>query len=256
MGDLKVFCRILFIGFVLGILAGCYVPPSKVPDTPMPDPSVAFGNLNLDSLIVCNKNESELSLAKFSVDSTLVFEDRIENMDIESTYCDGKVTTSHGATRSFSKLVEVEPDTDYGEAVNFIKVENQRTCATHALDYVNEPIDKKEETVASSQPSTTENSITPFVKKNGRAKFRIDDIEVKLFSFLLNVKDGFNPVTIHYYGKCLKYKDGIGEGEKLNFAMNCLEAEELGRKEILIQLKIDRPEVPGLYQRNTCTKTN
>jgi hypothetical protein len=272
MRKAKILGRVMSLAFVLGNTGGCYyallkTPDSSPPKTSIPDTFLGDLKFQLPDMFVCNKSDAELSLANFAPDATLVFEDRIESMDIESTDCQGKATSRHGATRDFKKLVEIAPDADYAGSVNFIKVDNQRTCSTHGLDVTKEQkhegeeqktekqeTEKPEDDHQSSQPSTPVTPEMIFLNSDGKVKFRIDDGDFKFYSFLLNVKDGANPVTIHYYGKCLKYREGIDEGERLNFAMNCLEAEDLGHKKILIQLNVDRPEVPGVLKRDSCYK--
>lgn len=84
----------------------------------------------------------------------------------------------------------------------------------------------------------------------------LSDIDFKIPDFFLNVKDNSNVIVLYYYGKCLKYKkEKTDTPSKVNTgdAKKCLEAVELGSKQFLLSIQIERPEVSGKYQQDICT---
>ncbi len=233
-------------------LIGCGVP--KSPDMNIPDVKIDPKTEELIAMLsTCNKTDSELPLSQFDVHSAMIIQDKIESMDIESTDCDGKVTKSHGPVKEFGQSILVEPDSELTDSVNFIQVDNLRTCSIQKIDAVDEnTLEPKDIELLDGTKLKVPGVFGSGVGFNGQSKILLSDSSLKISALYLNAKDGNNVITITYFGKCLKYKDKKDTSMKDSF--NCEKAEELGKKQILMKLQIDRPEVAGILKKNTCTK--
>lgn len=242
---------ILFYG-VLSLMIGCYPPRS---------PDVVRADYKLDptteellnSIKTCNKSDSELSLTQLDPKSAIVVNDIIENKDIVNIDCDKKETpVGRGPTERLSQIITVEAAPDLKEKVNYVIIENPRTCSIQnvgAIDDMN--LEEKEIPLEGGNPLTLPRPTETTLGFSGKLKVLLSDSEIRLSSLYLNVRDNNNILSIKYYGKCLKYKEKIDE--KLGDSYNCVEAELLAQKEFLLLVKVDRPYKEEPHFINTCT---
>lgn len=231
------------------------MPDFKAEPSPNPIPgsiSMPDFNVAMSKLLACDKKDADLPLSKFNNDSTVVLEDEIETQDIQSTDCDGKVDLRHGPVKSFERFITFRPDSNLAGAINFIQIENLRTCASRLL---NASEDQELEPEELENSDGTKVKIPVWGSKvgiSGRTDIHLSDLAVSLSgNWPVNVRDGNNIVLVHYFGKCLKYNAKKIEGGD---AENCEVAEELGVKQVLIKLNIKRPEVGGVLKIDTCSK--
>ena len=106
------------------LCAGCLEGPKvKVPE-------ITF-NPNVGRLFsTCNKKDSEMSFTQEAQKNRITIEDKIESQDIHTVDCNDRVTNKrHGPIRELSKIVTVSPPENLKGQVNYVQVENVRTCA-------------------------------------------------------------------------------------------------------------------------------
>lgn len=243
---MRIFFILVCAFSTLSALTGCggskvNVPKYQAPK--MPDFS------KLRELTTCSKKESEQTFSSEALANRVVIEDQIETKDIEYIDCDGKVTRrTHGPIGSVTKVLDLAPPQGLSEEINFVEIENQRTCVVIRADVVpdSELLDEIE------LPDGKKLKIgTPFTKvgRSGAIKLSITDTNLKLFN-QLNVTDGANAVQVRYLGKCIEYRND--RDEKLGESRNCARADLISTLNLVIDLKISRPEVSGVHRVNQC----
>ncbi len=191
----------------------------------------------LEMFKTCNKKDAELPpVSNETLAKKIVVEDTIETMDIETVDCNGKVISkTHGPSQDLRQFIMVEPPANMSESVNYVSVENFRSCAVHTFDV------QKELGKYSS------------VLHNGRMIVELSDSPTKFNSYL-NLKEGNNVLSFRYFGKCLTPKE-----KKFPFAseesfLNCEQGKEIASQDLLLELKINRPDVGGKKQITKCEK--
>ena len=228
--------------------------PVKTELKPMPKFEIDPGTLEfMKKMFVCNKTDSEMALANFNNESTVAVEGTETLQEVETTDCDGKVTKSISLVERFKQSIDISPDTELTQQLNFMSVENVRTCATIKISAVEQAKfeDLKNEKLLPG--------LTPFGKDSsasivGDAQIVLFDSPIKREQTDLNVSNGNNVLKIRYFGKCLKYAEKIDD--KKTDSKNCLEAEVLAEKQILLKVSITRKVSPlPALKVNSC-KTN
>lgn len=246
--------RIISWTLAVSCFTACGVPKSpstKIPDFKL-DPKISdlFDSLKN----TCDKKDSELPLHQLDPKETLVVKGKVESMDIVNVDCDGKRTSDgHGPVRYFMQFLTVEAPVGLKEKVNFVQIENLRTCSEQRIDakedkFLEEQVIPVPDQEAIHIPGPTFTALGV----SGKLKVYLSDSPVKFSPFYLNVHDKNNVINITYYGKCLKYKEVVNE--KLGDADNCVEAEVLAQTQFLVSVQVDRPEVSGVHINNTCRK--
>lgn len=236
--------------------------PAKDLNTPQ-TPTVDFSEIDalMASLKACDKKDSEQPLDQFDSKAASVVSDKIDSMDIQEIDCDKKVkSTHHGPVRNLSQKITIEAPADLKGPVNYVVVENLRTCSTQNLNAVEDAklSPNEDQTQNKSEDSATSHIATSMVGQSGVVQLMISDMEFKISEIFLNVKDNSNVIVVHYYGKCLKYKKEKADGDdssssaRAGDAEKCLEAEELGTKQVLLSVQVERPEVAGTFQQDVC----
>lgn len=256
MNNLKI---ILTSTLLLSVLSGCSVSKTeylKKFDTntnmdPKFDPKL---DEILSFLQVCNKSDAELGLPPLTSAEIITVKDKIENQDIVTVDCEGKQTgKSHGPIREFSQFLDLAAPEEVKTPVNYVVIENSRTCSVQYIDAGDEGL-LTEQTIKgpNQEPIKIPGPTVTTLGFSGKLKILLSDSTLKIEPLFLNVHDNNNVITIKYYGKCLKYKEKLKDN--LGDSINCAEGELLGKKEFLLSVLIDRPEVEGTYFSKTCTK--
>lgn len=250
--------RFVFLIITAQLLFSCVplVPTTVGADfKPMPVFEPDPETLNILNMFVCNTPDAKMALADFNEASTIAVEGSETLRHVETTDCDGKVEKSTRRVELFDQSIVVNPNKELAQKLNFLTVENVRTCSTLKVEALNED----EFETLKTQNKTT---VKPFPKSSsasvaGDAVIMLLDSPIKadhLNIKKLNVDDGNNIVKIRYFGKCLKYAEKIDDTKK--DSENCLEAELVDEKQILLQVKITRKISPlPALKVNSC-KTN
>lgn len=240
------------------VIVGCdvvKVPDLKTPEFKAPEVKLdAQTEKLLSELYVCDKKDSELGLDKMDLKEALIVKDTIESKKAVYVDCAGKRTSAGIASvRKLNQLITVEAPVELKEKVNFVKIDNARTCATQKIDAKDDAfLSEQTIEVAGQEPVKRPGPTFSTVGFSGKMKIRLSDTDAKISSIYLNVHDKNNLLKISYYGKCLKYK--ADANEKLGDAYNCLEADLLGEAQLLVSVQVERPEVAGTIEKSTCTK--
>lgn len=197
------------------------------------------------NLFGCNKPETDQVVSDEARANTFLVEDKIESQDIEYLSCSGTVETkTHGPVRSMFKMLELPAPENIKGSLSFIEVENARACSKSKVNVVPDAALGTSFTL----PDGTKLELdTPFSRVGESGKIYLALTDSNLFSGLrTTLLDGLNALTIKYYGRCLKYKSTESASTE------CEEAELIGQKEILVDLKVDRPEIEGVKRVDIC----
>jgi len=242
----------LEIWLVFIFLSSCNVP--KTPDFKTPDykiPEVKVPGLSgyddiLKTLFTCNKSDQELNLDSPRNEADIIVQDTIENKEIIEVNCDQvKTSTGIGPVRYFDQVIDLQPPADLSEVINYVVIENPRTCSEQRLNTVKLNSDKNDPIIMSQLNQS-------FLSETGVVKIAVSDFNIKLSQMFLNVKDGKNVISVKYYGKCNQYSDikNVKSGD----AYNCLYANLLATKSFLLTVEINRPTVDGSQEKSICYK--
>lgn len=236
--------------FAVGLLTSCGVKTDyKAPDVKMPDiPDVKT------MFTTCDKKDSEQpTVSSEALNNKIVVQDEIESKDLEYLDCDGKITkTGHGPERELNKFAVIDAPTDLPEAVSYVSIENFRTCAVHKFDAQDSDIGGTKIDLPDGKTMTTP-MVSSASNRAGKIAVQLSDSTTKL-NINLNVHDGLNILKVKYFGKCKKQK-----AEKFPFAkddsfMNCEVDNEIGSKDVVLDVQVQRPEVSGKKQIKVCDK--
>ncbi len=230
-------------------------PKSVKPELkPMPSFEIDPGTLDfMKKMFVCDKADSEMALADFNDESSAAVEGTETLREVETTDCDGKVEKSISLVEHFKQSIDISPDKDLSQQLNFMSVENVRTCATIKISAVEKAKFEvlKDEKLLPDSTSFGKDSIASIV---GDAQIVLFDSPIKMEYTDLNVSNGNNVLKIRYFGKCLKYAEKIDDTK--TDSKNCLEAEVLAEKQIFLKVSITRKVSPlPALKVNSC-KTN
>ena len=244
----KFFAGIIAVAF----FAGCDVKVS--PDIKVKTPNV---KINFDDILsemrACNKPDSELSLDKVNSQDTITIIDKIDSMDIESIDCKGNKTKSHGPVRQYNQLHYVEAPASLTGKVSYVIVENQRTCTTQLLKAGDDALlGEQIIEVPDLEPIKVSGPATPKAGTSGRLALFLADMDLKMPSLYMSVRDGNNVLKISYYGECLKKKPVVDTAK--SESANCLEPQLLLETYVKVDVQIERQSVPGTRTKDVCYK--
>ncbi len=194
---------------------------------------------------VCSKKESEQEFTDEAKANVHNIEQEIETKNLEYIDCDGKVTArDYGPVDNLRKLIPVAAPVGMSATLNFVEIENARTCSVSRVDA------GEGEGKEYNGDSFLE-SIFTRAWRSGAIKLWVTDSEYKFFE-QTNLADGANVVHIRYFGKCIEYRHD--RNEKMGESFNCLKAEVLASRAMTIHLKIKRPRVDGVHRIDRCYK--
>lgn len=233
------------------LFSACGKTDYKAPDIKMPE-MPDFRTL----MLTCDKKESEQpALSSEILQRKIIVEDQIESKDLEYIGCDGKVLkTTHGPDHDLFKVVTIEAPENLPEKVQYVSVENFATCAVHKFDAKDANV-KGDQIILPDGKTFTIPTISSTAERSGKMAIQISDTTMKL-GFNLNVHDGGNVLKIRYFGKCAKLRtqaDKIGKASDDSY-LNCEQDNEIGSKDIFLEVKVNRPEVAGKKQIIDCEK--
>ncbi|MGZ6480490.1 MAG: hypothetical protein ACXWQE_14365 [Bdellovibrionales bacterium] len=226
-----IFKGLLIFGTLLG--AGCG-PRVNVPD-------IKFEVPQIDIESTCNKKDSELPLTEENRKTLTVIQDAIEIKDVEVVDCKGVVISKyHGDARRLDKDLKVEPPANLSDKVNYVEITNVRTCVKKV------PFEAKSGDLPSEGHRTSANQKGDLTINFSNSTSWIAGISTGS----INVREGLNVIQIIYNGKCLKRKSNNTEYSDM---YECEKAVQLAKKEIVIEVKIQRTEAPGTAQIKNCS---
>jgi hypothetical protein len=228
---------------MIAILSGCKDPtPSyKAPEIKRQEVKIPSGTdfkLPIE-FMVCDKVEANVSkeLTKHPL-NTRGFTDL---QDMEGTDCDGKKTTTPKMPlNNFNANLTIDPPAGIKSNVNFAIVENTRTCSSRRVTFKAGEVNPLGTPVWADRPY--------FMDEHGRITLGMIDSPF-LLRVGLNVANGQNILNITYYGRCL---DAVKAAATT--AGECEKGEELARKSVLVNAEIEKREIDGVYQIDSCTK--
>lgn len=222
------------------LFSACHpIPEFKTPDIPSPQIS-----LDQNTFMACNRKETEQPAVSSEVlQRKIVVEDEIATKDLEYIGCEGEVTsTGHGPERNLSKLITVKEPTDFSEPVQYVSVENFRTCAVFTFDAKD-----KDHRRSKDFPWLS------YASRSGLAQIQLSDSEAKV-NFYLNVRDGLNVLKIRYFGRCEKVRSPLAPDTEKDSFINCEKGKEIGSQDVVLSVNVHRPEVSGKKQLKFCEK--
>lgn len=256
--------QFIYVLVIATVLTACGVKSPekvKISEYKVPDIKINSNVLNiLSDLTVCNKSDSELSLEQFDSHNTITIQDEIETQEIVDVDCENIQTPKgKGPIKSLSQEIELDAPVELRENVNFAVIENVRTCSTQRVGAGDDKLLDSQDIEV--QVPGQEAFKLPVPKRtllgfSGKLKILLSDSSVKLETLYLNVLDNNNVIVVKYYGKCLKYKEGVS-GETIdtsNDSRYCQEAELLAEKKFLLSALIKRPVSDKVYSRDICQK--
>lgn len=226
----------------LFILCSCDPTPQiKIPSPP----DFSDIRINIDNTFkTCDKKDSELTFSKEALSNRLFVEDKIESVDIEYTNCDGKIVEkSHGPARNLKKYLTVPAPTNIFEPVQYITIDNARTCVSKSFYAKETDLDKDPVEEITVDGKTFKIPSSSAGTPSGQMRLSLTDSIDKLL-IDLNIQNGNNPLKVTYYGKCLKHKND----------KSCFEYKTLAIREFLLEVWISRPKGQGLKQIPMCSK--
>ncbi|MGE3681134.1 MAG: hypothetical protein AB7G93_05350 [Bdellovibrionales bacterium] len=188
---------------------------------------------------VCDQPETNISE---ELKKTAIEVKGVTNVqDRERTDCNGKKTLEPKASlHDFNSNLTITPPEEIRSKVTMADIENKRTCASRRLQ-----VDSKETKDPSLTP-TAQWAISPYwIDSDGHITIGVNDTTFVLNSGL-NVLPGQNLMSVIYYGRCLG---------KRNEAGVCDKAEELVRKQVLVNVILEKQELNGVRQWDTCYKS-
>lgn len=218
------------------VTAGALTACSVKSDVKLPDGKYTYKAPDVDALLekyyTCDKKDSEQPLlANDVLDSKVTLDETLELVTYEEIDCDNKVSKSYSAVRTnYKKIIAVlAPPID--QPVEFVTVENFRTCETININTV---ADEKLGGISIVNPDKTVMVLAPVdseAGKSGNLNLNLTDSTVKLVPGL-SITNGKNHLQIKYRGKCLQ-EETTETGKK------CLVFEELANQYLLVEANIN-----------------
>jgi|GEM_PF-3656067 hypothetical protein len=235
----------------VALFAGCDVKVTPDVKVKTPNAKINFDDILAD-MMACNKPDSELALDKVNSQDTITIVDKIDSMDIESIDCKGNKTKSHGPVRQYNQLHYVEAPASLTGKVSYVIVENQRTCTTQVLKAGDDALLEEQTIELPDQEPIKSGPSIPRAGTSGRLALFLADIDFKLPSLYMSVRDHNNVLKISYYGECLKQKPVVDTAKPEN--ANCLEQKLLLETYVKVDVQIERQSVPGTRTKDVCYK--
>lgn len=252
-----------FMGATLALSALCachsgkvVTPNFKAPDIRVPSPNFEMPDLSLFSADrKCEKTEQQQSLSKEAAVNRVAVSDQIDVQDVETVNCSKTVQSrGHKPVRPMRGTIQIAPPSPPLDNINFVEIENQRNCHVIRVN----PGDMNDEDANIQIPLRSGKvklgQFQSDLKQNNRLDLQVTDANhvVALLLGQLQVMNGVNAVQIRYLGKCLEYKDKVDP--KLKDSANCKTAEILSSKDLILDVKIDLVEKPGVHRSDLCVE--
>jgi hypothetical protein len=200
----------------------------------------------------CDRPLTTEEFPKELLENAINIEDEIANKDIEHLDCQGHLFwKGHGPEKQFRRQIEISsPLNEENLKVNFIQMENIRTCTIQRITPADDTIFEGKE-IKNADGSNTQIRINKTVANSkGAIKLMVTDSILNSDANFMNIHEGSNLIRIQYFGKCTKYREKIEE--KYDDAYNCETAEVIKTKDVYIKVKINRPDVNGVSQTVFC----
>lgn len=226
------------------LLGACTPPPKDKTD-------LSDVTLNIDQMLGnCKKAESDVTITAAANQNQFDIEDDIDTKAHETVDCEGKVIAKEKRpVRNLSKRIYISAPAEISKKVSYVQVENDRTCGIHAFD--------SDEGEVSSEQDEESTGIDVFpaskADQQGNVRLVVSDDTYTITNFSINTRDGKNPMKVTYFGECLKYDAKKEATDKSKYRF-CIEPQILGSKEILVNIRINRPEVEGVVTVKECRK--
>lgn len=203
-------------------------------------------------LETCEKTEAEQAIPADALEKKIVLTDRIESQDVQTLDCDGNVISlKPRSTRTFEAVVTLQPPSEALDGLNYIEVENRRTCASRRGGVSDKFL--SEEAPAAAKILASEIPSAPIADRKGFGQLPVSDSK-SILVHRLNIADGLNTIEVRYYGKCIEYRAEQDRVPGLGDLANCLKAELLATKISVIDLKVERPQISGVKQVVECAR--
>jgi hypothetical protein len=250
------FHRSIELSIISGLLAvltiSCQPSTRKLDMNAMMNPDLANKLKEIEMTKTCDNQVNTVNLPKELMDNSQSIEAEIATKDLEHVDCKGNITwKGHGPEKALRQMVEVTtPITEETTKVNFIQIENTRTCTIQRISPADDAVFGEKEITLENGTKIPIQQYKTMANSKGNLKLMLTDSIFRTDANAMNVRDGANIIRIQYFGKCLKY--GTTIEEKHDDAFNCETAELLKTKEIILNLKINRPEVSGTSQTVLC----
>lgn len=237
----------LLLPLAIGVSACSIKVPYKSPKVDMPK-MPDFKNL----LDTCDKKDSEQPAVSTEVTANkIVVQDEIANQDFEMLNCKGGVTSKGTApVRTLSKFITLSAPANLNEPVAYVSVENFRTCTKNTFDAQDSGIDEKKLTLPDGKVFTIPSTLSQSDRK-GEVSLQISDSTISI-PMWLNVHDGLNVMKVRYFGACQKFKANKAAGAKDDSYLNCEVPKEIGQKDFVVEVQVQRPQISGTKQIKDC----
>jgi hypothetical protein len=242
--------RPIFVIVLVGITAavsGCLIKPVEVktPEVKKYEfkttpwkielPELDFSGFNL----ACSLEESKQNVSPEARRYQRFVQGEVQMQKGISVDCDGK-ETQHNAplpvTDLDAELILPAPS-NLKEEVQFVRVDNQRTCSQQSTAAIDD------EKLKTRVPGVIR------VGKSGVLHLSLSDSIIHSLTEL-NVDKGENAVSIEYFGKCLKLKEGAKPDD--DYSEACAEPTTIAKREMLLHVKIEYKEIDGFKRVNIC----
>lgn len=239
-------------GLMLMLAISCQPKTRKLDINTMVDPELSKKINEVEMMKTCDNQLNTTILANTMKDSVQTIEDEIASKDLEQTNCQGITTwKGHGPEKKLEKMIEVtSPITDESIKVNFIQIENTRTCTVQRITPADDIAFEAKETTLEDGTKVPAQQHKTMANSKGNLKLVITDSILRADANSMNIRDGDNVIKIKYFGKCQKYKEILAE--KYDDAFNCETAELIESKDIYINVVVKRPEVSGTNILKLC----
>jgi hypothetical protein len=244
----------LLIGLITALTISCQPKTRKLDLNALADPEVAKKEKIIEQTKTCDNPVDSANLQKELLEGVMTIEDEISIKNIEHIDCQGNTFwKGRGPERHFRKSIEIAPpSTAETTKVNFVQIENTRTCTTQRISPADDTVfDQKEINLENGTKVPVQISKT-MANPKGSLKLMLTDSIYNDDANALNIRNGENVITIKYYGKCIKFRENIEE--KFDDAYNCETAELIKTKEVYINIKINRPETNDSSKLVLCSQ--
>ena len=133
---------LVFLTITAQLLLSCVPavpPPAKTSFKPLPLFEIDLSTLDfMTKLFVCDTPDSKMPVADFNEASTMTVDAKITVQKVETTDCDGKVAESLRDVELFSPAIDINSEEDLSPKLNYLVVENSRTCSSQKITALEE----------------------------------------------------------------------------------------------------------------------
>lgn len=239
---MKKFSRLARVAFVSLTLSACAKhgdkpnPESapKAPPVQAPDASASRDLQNHAKPVankVCKRTESSQYFSSEALTYKAVLAERVESRELDQVDCGGQVYRARRPVRWIERAIIIDaPAAIERSAVQAVRVENQRTCVAMTVP-AGRDADLQDEIELSDGQTIRMSPLATKVGHSGALKLVVTDGDNRSSPGFLRVADGMNAVRIFYLDA---------------------EGKNIGSRDIAIELRVDRPQVPGRDLVNIC----